>query len=130
MISGTAGGNISPSRFIYRSTTADAKWLQATGVTIKLAGISQAGTRFTPFETLDDGFAAISGENLHVYMAGVDSEAPLEYGGTVAAGDLLTSDGSGKGVTATAGQQVGARALFAGISGQVMPVQPLWGSAI
>jgi hypothetical protein len=127
MISGTAGGDINPSRFLKRSTTADAKWLQCTANSDKIAGISQVGTRYPAALSLDDGKAAIAGENIHVYLAGRDKEAPLEYGGTVTAGDLLTSDSSGRGVTGTTGQQVGARALFSGILGQVMPVEPLWG---
>jgi hypothetical protein len=128
-MTGTAGGTIIPSTFLVRSTTADAQFLQATGTAVPIAGISQKGTRSTPYDGLDDGNAAIAGENLQVYLPNDDKEAPLRLGGTVAAGDLLTSDAQGRGVTAASGNQVGARALMAGILDQIIVVQPLWGDA-
>ena len=95
-MTGVAGGNISPSRFLIRSTTEDNKYLQASSTSVAIAGISQPGTRNTPYSSLDDGYAAIAGENLHVFQAGKDNEAPLEYGRTVAAGALLSTDSSGR----------------------------------
>jgi len=122
---GTAGGNIAPSRFVKRSATADAQFLQA-GTGDRVAGISGVGTRYPPYANLDDGFLAVAGENVHVYIPGEDLEAQLELGGTVAAGDYLKSDTNGKGVTAAVdGDEVGGRALMAGTSGQIITVQPL-----
>jgi len=125
-MTGTAGGNITPSSFVVRSTTADAQYLLASGTSTPIVGISGAGTRYPPYGGLDDGNIAVAGENFKVYQP-PEKEAPLQLGGTVAAGDMLTSDASGHGVTATAGQQVGARALEAGVSGSIITVQPVWG---
>src|SRR5262249_39352494 len=118
--------NIAPSRFVKRSTTADAQFLQA-GAGDRIAGISQVGTRQTPYGGLDDGFCAIANENFHVFLPGVDKEAFLELGGTVSPGDYLKSDANGAGVTASSGDEIGARAMVAGVAGQVVPVEPVWG---
>jgi hypothetical protein len=125
---GTAAGNINTSRFLTRTTSADAEYTQATGTSVPLAGISSQSPRNNPY--IDDGnaYAAIAGENIRVYEMTSDMEAPLQLGGTVAAGDLLTSDGSGQGVTATTGQQYGAQALMKGVSGQTITVKPIQGT--
>lgn len=126
-MTGVAGGNITPSSFLVRSTTADNKFLLASGTSAPIVGISGIGTRRPSGDFFNnDGFIAIAGENFKVY-APPEKEAPLQLGGTVAAGDLLTSDASGFGITATSNNQVGARALQAGVSGQIISVQPLWG---
>lgn len=115
-----AAGNIAPSRFVKQTTTADHKVSQA-GAGEALIGIAQKGSRNTPYSTLDDGFAAIAGEDLLVFQPG--DTAPLELGGTVTVGDYLKSDASGKGVTASAdGEHYGARALEAGTSGKIVEV--------
>lgn len=122
-----AGGNITPSRFVSLSTTSDRTVVQSVNGDTTIIGISQPGTHLTPLLTLDDGFAAIAGENLRVYTKG-DPEAWLELGGTVAAGDLLTPDSSGRGTTASgAATFFGARALQAGVLGQIVKVQPFFG---
>jgi hypothetical protein len=77
---------------------------------------------------LNDGNIAIAGENFRLYQAGRDLEAPLMLGGTVAAGDLLTSDANGHGITTTtAGQFIGAQAMMAGVANQVISVKPMFG---
>ncbi len=123
-----AGGNINPSRFVTQSTTSDRVCtLSASGD--KPIGISNPGSHLTPLLSFDDGFAAIAGEDLFVYDKD-DSEAWLELGGTVTAGDFLKPDGSntGKGITATTGNFYGARALVSGVNGQVVKVQPAFGT--
>lgn len=127
-MTGTAGGSITPSSFVVRSTTADAQFLLASGTSTPIAGISGIGTRYPPYSSLNDGNIAIAGENFKVF-APPEKEAALQLGGTVTAGDLLTSDSSGHGITASTGNQVGARALESGVSGQIISVQPLWGKA-
>jgi hypothetical protein len=52
----------------------------------------------------------------------------LELGGTVAFGDTLTSDSSGKGITTvTDANFYGARALSSGVAGQLIKVQVITG---
>lgn len=124
-----ATGNITMSRFVKLSTTLDGKCTQA-GTGEKIFGISQQGSRNTPYGALDDGFAAIAGENVQIYGPG-DDGAVLELGGTVAAFDRLKSDTNGKGVvTVTNLDEYGAIALVAGTSGQLIPVQPVYPSQI
>ena len=126
-MTGTAAGNITPSSFDVRNTSTDNQYILASGTSVPIAGISGIGTRYPPYAALDDGYIAVSGENFRVFQP-PEKEASLRLGGTVAAGDLLTSDGSGFGITTTTtAQQIGARALMAGISGQIITVQPLAG---
>ncbi len=127
-MTGTAAGNITPMSFLVRNTSTDAQYILASGTAVPIAGISGIGTRRPPGDYFnDDGYIAISGENFRVFQP-PEKEASLRLGGTVAAGDLLTSDGSGFGITTTTtAQQIGARALEAGVSGQIITVQPLWG---
>lgn len=114
-----ANGNIAPSRFLKQDTTVDNKCLQA-GAGNKLIGVSQRGTRNTPYSTLEDGFCAIAGEDLQIY--GPEETCLLELGGTVAAGDRLKADANGKGVTAASGDEYGAIAGQAGTSGKLIEV--------
>ena len=122
VISRKANGNIAPSRFVKTDTTGDGLALQA-GAGDKILGVSQAGTRRTPYGGLDDGFAAIAGEDLEVFVQG-EHNVMLELGGTVVAGDRLKSDANGKGITTTTtGDEMGAATDVAGTSGQVIPVR-------
>lgn len=121
----TAGGTIVPSRFVIASTTVDNQVLQA-GANGKIVGIAQKGTRNTPYGSLDDGNAALINESLKVF--GMNETAPLELGGTVAAGDLLEADSSGRGVTcSTDGHFYGAITGEAGVLGQIIEVQVVLG---
>jgi hypothetical protein len=116
-----ANGNVSPARFVYLDSSADGKVLQASAATQKLFGISQAGTRRAPYSGLDDGYAAIAGENLQVY--GLGEQCMLELAGTVAPGDRLTATSGGKGIKTTTNlDEYGAIAQAAGSSGQLVPV--------
>lgn len=126
-MTGVAGGNLTPVSFLVRSTTEDNKYLLASGTSAPIAGISGIGTRRPPGDFFnDDGYIAIAGENFPLF-APPTKEAALRLGGTVAAGDALTSDGSGFGVTATSNNQIGAYALQAGVSGQIITVKPASG---
>lgn len=64
--------------------------------------------------------ASVSGDRCDVTRAGLEE---VEYGGNVAAGDYLTSDASGKAVTAAPGAGVNAyvigQAEVAGVSGDI-----------
>jgi hypothetical protein len=127
-MTGTAAGSITPLSFVVQNTSTDNQYILATGTSTPIAGISGRGTRRPPGDFFnDDGNIAISGENFQLFAPPME-EAELQLGGTVAAGDLLTSDGSGHGITTTTtAQQIGARAKQAGVSGQIITVQPLWG---
>ena len=113
--------NVAPSRFVKLDATGDGLVLQA-GAGEKCYGVSQEGTRRTPYGALDDGYAAIAGEDLEVFGAG--SECRLEAGGTVAPGDRLKSDASGRGVATTTNlDEYGAVALQAGTVGKLVRVE-------
>lgn len=121
IISFKAGGNIAPSRFVILDTTSDKVVTQAGagGITI---GISQMGTRRTPLTGLDDGYAAISGDDLQVFCTG--SHTLLELGGTVTPGARLKADADGKGVATTTNlDEWGAIALENGVSGGLCMVR-------
>lgn len=121
IISFKANGNIGPSRFVKMDTTYDGRVTQA-GTAEKIIGVSQEGSRRAPGTPWDDGYAAIAGEDLKVYCQG--AECLLELGGTVAPGDRLKSDSSGKGVVTTTDQnEWGAIAMTAGVSGQLIKVR-------
>lgn len=107
----TAGGNISPSRFVSASGSFHVG--QATGATNAPIGVSQAGVRRAPGTGLDDGYAAISGEGLRVF--GVGETCLIDTGDVVTAGQYLKSDANGRAVpvdtSLTTLQYYGARAL-------------------
>lgn len=71
--------------------------------------------------------AAVAGDRIDITRTGI---AEVEYGGNVAAGDLLTSDASGRAITATAAGAANIRiagvAEVAGALGDIgsMLVQP------
>jgi len=120
-----AGGNISPSRFVKwdLSGGGDFTVIQATDNT-KIAGISMEGTREAPIPSVSTAYAAQSGESFKVYGDG--EICLLELGGTVVAGDDLSSDANGKGTAITGGtstQEIGATALEGGASGELILVQ-------
>lgn len=66
-------------------------------------------------------YAAPSGQPVGVYGEG--EEAYLLYGGTVAAGDLLAPDNSGRGVTTDGTASSGAVAIEAGAVGELHRVR-------
>jgi hypothetical protein len=114
-----ATGNISQCRFVKVATSADETCTQAVANEITV-GITSDGTRNAPGTLADDGFIAIAGEQTPIF--GTGRKCLLELGGTIVRGDRLKSDANGKGVaaltTGTTVQEVGARALQSGISGQ------------
>lgn len=121
-----AGGNISPSRFVMFDTSNDFTGLQATA-NARTIGVSQRGTRNAPIsDVADSGYAAISGDTIQLYGPG-DNGVLLELGDTVVRGGLLKADANGKGVpiatTGTTIQQIGARALQSGSSGERIQVE-------
>ena len=124
------GGNIHPSRFVKLQTdntvveagSGDAPW-----------GISQASTRALALTAdtgglsgLDDGYCGVAnGPPINIFGPG-DDQCKLELGGTVTIGAYLKASTNGVGVAATTDKdRVGAVALEAGSSGDVVLVKPL-----
>lgn len=116
-----AGGNITPSRFVKLGTD---QTVTLAGAGEECWGISQPATRYPALAAIDDGFAAVAGENVNIYGPG-DDQAPLELGGTVTAGQYIKASTNGVGVAATADHDVvGAVAVTGGVSGDIIKVKP------
>lgn len=94
-----ASGNIIPSRFVKLDTSATGKVLQA-GTGESPVGVSQQGVRNPSYPGLDDGFAAIAGENVRVYME--PEECMLEVDNAYNPGTLMKPGAAGIGTQATA----------------------------
>jgi hypothetical protein len=98
-----AGGNITPKSIVRLSASAgDNVVIQAAAATAPLLGIAGQGTRYAEITglALNDGYAAVQGQNVLVFRVG--ECAPVIAGaGGLNAGDLVTSDANGNGVTAT-----------------------------
>lgn len=106
----TAGAAVSPYRIVMPGA-ADGFVLQATAVTDALFGVS-------------DNLGAASGRRLDVITAGL---AAVVYGGTVARGDWLTSDATGRAIAAAPSAGVNnnviGQARNAGVVGDIGSVQ-------
>jgi hypothetical protein len=76
-----------------------------------------------PLGSLNMGVNFASGDTVDVMHDGI---ADLQLGGTVTRGDLLTSDASGQGITATGTAGTNYRtigmAIVSGVSGDIIPV--------
>lgn len=102
-----AEGEIGPYVIVTHGT-ADYAVKAATGATVALVGTT-------------DELGKLSNVRVDVCTGGIPEVA---LGGTVAAGDPLTSDASGKAVKATAaGNRILGFALVSGASGDIIPYQ-------
>lgn len=102
-----AEGEIGPYVIVTHGTT-DYAVKAATGATVALVGTT-------------DELGKLSNGRVDVCTGGIPEVA---LGGTVAAGDPLTSDTSGKAVKATAaGNRILGFALVSGASGDIIPYQ-------
>jgi hypothetical protein len=120
----TCGGNILPSTFVKRSTTADKTLLQAAA-NDPIFGISQVGTHDAPGLSGSSAYAGISGIPIQYFIIGdACLLAANPSGAGWAKGDFLKSDASGYGTTGAAGSDnIGALALETTPGGQVGLVQ-------
>ena len=117
-----AGGTIRPSRIVKISTAADNTVLESAAATSPNIGIAQQGTRRAPGTGDDDGNAALVDEQLGIYGPG-SGLAPCQAGGTVVAGDAITSDGSALGIaTTTEGNVVVGWSLEAAVTADIFAV--------
>lgn len=109
-------GIVLPYR-ICKFGAADLNVLQAAAATDKLIGVT------------DRLGAAVSGDRCEVHHMGLRE---VEYGGTVAAGDELTSDATGRAITAApaagANVEIIGRAQVAGVVGDIGKVLVFLGS--
>lgn len=87
--------------------------VQAAAATDKIIGVSDLG---------DDA----AEESMDVFHSGI---VLVVYGGTVAAGDLLTADASGRAVVAAAGNRIIGVAMQAGVVGDIGSVNIQLGAA-
>ncbi len=120
-----ANGNISVSTFVKIDTTqAMPSVIQAAVNTDLLIGVSKESTDSTPIPQQGTQYAAQAGENCHVYQVGQSCLLAIGSGGCTS-GDMLTSDGSGNGVTTAsgAGKRVGAIAMMTALSGSLARVR-------
>lgn len=69
--------------------------------------------------------APASGERAEVALQGGGGK--LKLAGTVARGSLIKSDANGDGLAAVAGDKFGAMAMASGVSGDVIPVEVVYG---
>lgn len=118
-----AGGNITPSRFVAQNTSYDSTVDNASVAGQRCLGVSQVGTRKAPGTGADDGYAAIAGEPVQVFLPG--DVAPIMCGsGGVTRGQLIKTDANGKAVAASiTGQSlqwVHAQALESGADGEIV----------
>lgn len=96
-----AGGAIAANRIV-KHGAGDTLMVQAAAATDKSVGVADADTA--------------SGARVDVVMSGT---ADVQYGGTVARGDLLTADANGKAVVASTGNRVIGVALVSGVAGDI-----------
>lgn len=101
----TAAGTILPYRLL-KFSTSDTTVVQATAASDALIGVSgQVG--------------AASGETLDVTLIGIGE---VTLGDTVARGARVTSDASGRAITASDGENVAGMVLKSGVVGDVVPL--------
>lgn len=101
----TAGGTINQYRIV-KFGASDKEALQASDATDKFAGVVGLPT----------GTTAALGQSVDVIKSGV---ADVDYGGTIARGDYLTSDADGKAIVATSGDNIIGTAEKSGVSGDL-----------
>lgn len=100
-------GGVVPAYTIVKPHSAAGQVVVGAAATDKLIGVSTE-------------IASASGDRCDVFLGGI---AEVIFGGTIAAGDLVTSDASGHAVaTTTANNRVIGIALVAGVDGDIGPV--------
>lgn len=108
-----ADGTCNPYRFA-KPGAAIHEVAQASADTDKVKGIIQ------------NSAAILDGNPVDIAVRGDD--ALLEFGDTVADGDLLMPDADGKGIPATSGKRYGALALEPGVAGDIRKVRCVFGT--
>lgn len=94
-----AAGNIIPSRFV-KLVSGQTGFVAQAGSGDAPFGVSVQGTRNPSYSGLQDGFAAVTGENIRVYLA--NEECMIEVDAAYNPGTLLKPSTSGIATQATA----------------------------
>lgn len=116
-----AGGDINPKRFVVIDATDTNTVVEASGVTAVLVGISTDATKASPSDGAST-LAAEDGDHIETRMDGEVALLNLGTGGATA-GDKLTSDSDGKGITSSTDEDYwGALALESGSAGEDIEV--------
>lgn len=105
----TANGTIQPSRFVIIDTSTSSRVIQASAATSPLVGVSQEWSKLAPTPG-QSSEAADAGDPIKVYSLGDLCLLQSTTAGWTA-GDRLTSDGNGNGITASSTNYYGAIAL-------------------
>lgn len=105
-----AAGSISPSVFVVFDTTNNKSVNQASGTSAFIVGVSQEYSKYAPIPGASTVAADTQGDPILVYQ---DTNECLLQSTTAGwtAGDRLTSNASGQGVTASSTNYYGAIAL-------------------
>lgn len=129
-----AGGTINPFTFIQGQPGVELGALQCSGPGVEIIGVgaewtnAMMGANNQPTVTPQGYPAAVSGQAIKVYEDGEDTIMMIGSGYTVMPDNLLVSDASGNaipinlGATRTTAQWIGARAIEAGVAGDVIRV--------
>lgn len=121
-----ANGNIAACSFVKFDGTRPGLVVQA-GAGDAVVGVAGQGSRWAPWDELDDGYLAVAGENVAVKQDGA-KRVMIKLGGTVDEGSWLKSDASGFAVASTTDQdKVGGRARQAGVSGDYIEMDVIIG---
>jgi len=108
-VNGSAG-NVATSVFVVQDTTNPKAVNQASGATAVIVGVSQEYAKYAPIPNATTYAADAAGDPVKVYQIGDVCLLQATSAGWTA-GDRLTSNASGVGVTATSGNLYGAIAL-------------------
>lgn len=120
-------GNVVASTFVKLDASNTALVL-AAGSGDQPYGIAGPYTRRIALDDYDTNYIGIAGDPAILIYGPGDPGVFLRLGGTVAHGDFLKPDASGYGVKAdTDKDKYGARALAAGVSGELVPVEVVIG---
>ena len=120
-----ANGNLVMSRFAKMDPSGGNLAIQA-GVGDRPVGIVQEYSHRPPYSTLDDGFAAVQGDEVTIYQIG--SVCKIELGTTVSPGAYLAPDSLGRGIPATTGVPYGAYTAQGGTVGQIVECEVVVGT--
>lgn len=126
-----AGGTINVALFVTADPASPNSCIQASNGTVVPIGISSNASRANPDPSMSDAtalVAALVNENIEIHGEG-STEVDLTCAFAWSPGDLLMSDGDGKGILATAGSYYGAQAASAGQVGALCPVRVTVGLA-
>jgi len=117
-MTGVATGNVSPCRFVKIATSANGSITQANATDL-IIGVSGPSTRNAPYPGLDDGYHAVAGESVNVFVAG--QHTLIELAATLTPGALVKSNASSQAIASTtAGDIYGGILLEGGTSGKLV----------